>query len=89
VSWAADQGHEAVVRLLLEKDAELDSKSSDGQTPVSWAMERGYDAVVRHAAIKQHLYFSPHEDFTINYTLEVVLLPAIFAQPRYYGVLIA
>jgi ankyrin repeat protein len=32
---AAGSGHEAVVNLLLEKDAELDSKDEDGMTPLS------------------------------------------------------
>ncbi|KAH0551748.1 hypothetical protein GP486_007034 [Trichoglossum hirsutum] len=39
--WAADMGHEAVVKLLLEKGAELESKDPYyGQTPLSLAAER-------------------------------------------------
>ena len=47
LSWAAGKGHEAVVRLLLEKGAELDSKDESGQTPLSWAAGSGHEAVVR------------------------------------------
>jgi len=35
------------VKLLLEKGAELESKSNNGQTPLSWATERGHEAVVK------------------------------------------
>jgi ankyrin repeat protein len=38
-------GHEAVVKLLLEKGAELESKDKDGRTPLSWAAENGHEAV--------------------------------------------
>ncbi|KAI0533751.1 hypothetical protein GGR58DRAFT_96693 [Xylaria digitata] len=42
-------GHEAVVRLLLEKGANLESKDNDkyGRTPLSWAAEKGYKRVVK------------------------------------------
>ena len=36
LSLAAEKGHEAVVKLLLEKAAELDSKDIGGRTPLSW-----------------------------------------------------
>jgi hypothetical protein len=45
--WAVMNGHEAVVRLLLEKGAELESKDSEGQTPLSWAAAKGHEAVVQ------------------------------------------
>jgi ankyrin repeat protein len=35
------------VELLLEKGAELETKSKDGQTPLSWAAESGHKAVVK------------------------------------------
>jgi ankyrin repeat protein len=38
---AAGNGHEAVVKLLLEKGAELESKNSEGQTPLLWAAMGG------------------------------------------------
>jgi ankyrin repeat domain-containing protein 50 len=48
LSWAAEKGHEAVVKLLLEKGAELETKDKDyGQTPLSWAAEKGHEAVVK------------------------------------------
>jgi ankyrin repeat protein len=43
----AANGHEAVVKLLVEKGAELESKSSSGRTPLSWASEKGHEAVVK------------------------------------------
>jgi hypothetical protein len=47
LSWAAYNGHEAVVRLLLTRvDVETDSKDKGGRTPLSWAAERGHEAVV-------------------------------------------
>ena len=46
--YAAYNGHEAVVKLLLEKGAELEIKDeSNGRTPLSWAAERGHEAVVK------------------------------------------
>jgi len=37
LSWAAQDGCEAVVQLLLEKGADIESKDTDGQTPLLWA----------------------------------------------------
>src|SRR5436190_933809 len=40
-------GHEAVVKLLLEKGADLESKDDvDGGTPLWWAAKNGHEAVV-------------------------------------------
>jgi ankyrin repeat protein len=49
LSWAAANGHEAVVKLLVEKGAEMETKDKDssGQTPLSWAASRGHEAVVK------------------------------------------
>jgi hypothetical protein len=49
LSCAAERGHEAVVRLLLDTGkADIDSKDKDyGRTPLSWAAEGGHEAVVR------------------------------------------
>ena len=47
LSWAAESGHEAVIRLLLENGAELESRDRNGRTPLSWAAESGHEAVIR------------------------------------------
>jgi ankyrin repeat protein len=51
--YAAVSGHEAVVALLLEKGAELETKDSSGQTPLSWAAGSGHEAVVKLLLEKQ------------------------------------
>jgi len=41
-------GHSAVVRLLLDKGADIESKDSQySQTPLSWAARNGHEAVVK------------------------------------------
>ncbi|KFZ08626.1 hypothetical protein V502_09249 [Pseudogymnoascus sp. VKM F-4520 (FW-2644)] len=48
LSWAAARGHEAVVRLLVERnDVIADSKDNNGQTPLSWAAVVGHEAIVK------------------------------------------
>ena len=48
LSFAASSGHEAVVRLLLERvDVDADSKDKDGRTPLLRAAESGHEAVAR------------------------------------------
>ena len=48
LSRAAEEGHEAVVRLLLSRDdVAADSRDSLGQKPLSWAAKAGHEAVVR------------------------------------------
>jgi hypothetical protein len=49
LSWAAGNGHEAVVKLLLEVEGvDPDSKDTEsGQTPLSWAAGNGHEAVVK------------------------------------------
>ena len=37
LSYAAGSGHEAVVKLLVEKGAEPDSKDDNGRTPLWYA----------------------------------------------------
>jgi hypothetical protein len=48
LSYAAANGHEAVVRLLLEKGADVDAKDRlDGRTALIRAAEGGHEAVMR------------------------------------------
>ena len=45
--WACMGGHETVVRLLLEKGANIEAKDQDQQTALLIAAEGGYESVVR------------------------------------------
>ncbi|KAH2542215.1 hypothetical protein KXW97_003527 [Aspergillus fumigatus] len=46
--WAVKHGHEAVVKQLLKKGADLESKDKRfGQTPLSWAAKHGHEAVIK------------------------------------------
>ena len=48
LSWAAENGHEGIVRLLLgRKDVNPDSLSKSGQTPLSLAAEHGHEGIVK------------------------------------------
>ncbi|KAF3312506.1 hypothetical protein TWF173_007116 [Orbilia oligospora] len=47
LSWAAEKGHEAVVRLLINVGAEIETKDSEGLTPLSWAVKKGHQAVLQ------------------------------------------
>ena len=48
LSYAANQGHEAVVKLLLDtKKVDIDSKDKDGLTPLSEAADNGHESVVK------------------------------------------
>src|ERR1700719_3988977 len=48
LSWAAQNGHEGVMKLLLDKNADIESKDIEyGQKPLSWAASSGHEAVVK------------------------------------------
>ena len=44
---AAQQGHDAVVRALLDAGADKDLADNDGATPLFVAAENGHGAIVR------------------------------------------
>jgi hypothetical protein len=46
LSWAAQKGYNAVVKLLIENSAVVDSADNSGRTPLSWAAGNGHEAVV-------------------------------------------
>jgi ankyrin repeat protein len=47
LSLAAAQGHEAIVKLLLENGAEIEAKDKYGQTALSQACRGGHEAVIK------------------------------------------
>jgi ankyrin repeat protein len=48
LSWAAEIGHEAIVKLLLAiNSVDPDSRDNDGQTPLSWAAQQGHEVIVK------------------------------------------
>ena len=47
LTHAAANGLEAIVKLLLEKEADLDAKNNCCRTPQSYAVENGREAVVK------------------------------------------
>src|SRR5467141_1101953 len=40
-------GREAVVKLLLDRDADIESKCNSGRTPLSWIIYYGHEAIVK------------------------------------------
>ena len=44
---AAFFGHDTVIPLLLEADAQIDAQDKDGCTPLIWAIRCGREAAVR------------------------------------------
>jgi ankyrin repeat protein len=46
MAWTAESSHEAVVKLLLDKNADVKSKDNYGQTSLSQAAKKGHKVVV-------------------------------------------
>ena len=93
--WAAEYGREAVVKLLLEKGAELETKGKEyGRTPLLWAAGNGHEAVVKLLLEKgaknpndsylRNLHIIYHINFIIITLTERVLGELMFI---YYGIL--
>ncbi|RYP77344.1 hypothetical protein DL771_001139 [Monosporascus sp. 5C6A] len=47
LSWAAENGHESVVKLLLAAGVKADSKDKWVRTPLSYAAESGHESIVK------------------------------------------
>jgi len=47
LSWASGNGLTAVVRLLLQKGADLNTQDQLQQTPLIWAALSGYTAIAK------------------------------------------
>lgn len=41
LSWAAQRGHEFVVRMLVDGGVDIEAKSCSSQTLLSWSSESG------------------------------------------------
>ncbi|KAI0808523.1 hypothetical protein GGR55DRAFT_696650 [Xylaria sp. FL0064] len=52
LSYAAANGHQSIVQLLLEKDAKVNTRDMNGLTPLSWASRHGHTGIIAllHAA---------------------------------------
>ena len=65
LSYAAANGHEAVVRLLLEREGVVaDSTDKHGQTPLSYAAEHGHEAVVRLLLEREGVVAGSKDNYT-------------------------
>jgi ankyrin repeat protein len=48
LSYAAENGHEGIVKLLLATDkVDIDAKDGLGQTPLLYAAENGHEGIVK------------------------------------------
>ncbi len=62
LSWAAERGQDAVVKLLLAKDGvNPDSKDKSSCTPLSWAAKNGHEAVMKLLLVKDGVDPNPED----------------------------
>ncbi|KND87822.1 Ankyrin repeat domain-containing protein 50 [Tolypocladium ophioglossoides CBS 100239] len=47
LSWAVEEGNDAVIKLLLEKGANAESSDTEGRTPLSLAADQGHEDVIK------------------------------------------
>lgn len=78
--WAAIYGHEAIVRLLLEEDADFELKDKYGQTPLSRAAEHGHEAIIELLLAKDGV--SPNTKDTVGRT------PLLYAAMKGYDTIV-
>src|SRR5258707_5005021 len=60
--WAPENRQKAVVKVLLEKAANVDSRDDFNKTPLSWAAENGHEAVIRILLDRGADFESKNED---------------------------
>ena len=48
--WAAQEGHKAVVQLLLEKGTDITAEDENRRTALYWATLKGHDSVMQLSA---------------------------------------
>jgi ankyrin repeat protein len=63
LSWAIENGNEAVVKLLLEHNADVQTKDKSGRTPLILASEKGFEAIARLLIDKNAHVRSRDRDF--------------------------
>lgn len=47
LSWASKNGHETIVRILLENGADVEARDGASRTALSYAAEKGYEGIER------------------------------------------
>src|SRR5205823_1253148 len=45
--WAAKQGYEKIVQLLIAEGANIDAQDDEGKTALHWAAKQGYEKIVQ------------------------------------------
>ncbi|OOQ86960.1 hypothetical protein PEBR_19341 [Penicillium brasilianum] len=62
LSWAAQHGHESVVRQLLIRDGvDVNTRDKINYTPLSWAAKNGHVAVVEQLLIRDEVDVNPKD----------------------------
>ena len=63
LGWAASQGDEDVVRLLVQRDGvDIDAKNNEGETPLMLAAGRGHEGVVRQLIESNNVDINAKDD---------------------------
>lgn len=67
LAWASNYGRKAVVELLIESFAKVESKVEDGRTPLLEASAWGYEDVVRILLVHCALVDSKDNNVELRY----------------------